>query len=71
MILACKKEAASGENTGIFIGKLRIQTLKKTSKDSKGGVTFRGKWKNYAGNPEFEVWWANFVPTDISKVALK
>ncbi len=65
------KEAASGEHAGIFMGKLRIQTLKKMSKDSKGGVTFKGKWKNYAGNPESEVWWANFVPTDISKVVFK
>lgn len=65
------KEAGSGEHSGIFTGKLRIQTLKKVSKDSKGGLTFKGKWKNHAGNLDFDAWWANFVPTDISKVVFK
>ncbi len=64
------KEPESGTHSGIFSGKVRIQTFKRIT-ETKGGVTFRGKWKNYSGNLDFEVWWANFVPTDISKVVFK
>jgi hypothetical protein len=64
-------KSESGTHSGIFSGKVRIQTMKNMTKESKGGVTFKGKWKNYSGNLDFEAWWANFVPTDISKVIFK
>lgn len=65
------KETGSGEHSGVFTGKVRIQSPKKITKESRAGVTFKGKWKNYSGNLDFDVWWANFVPTDISKVIFK
>lgn len=65
------KELGSDKHSGEFKGKLRIQTLKKITKESKATVTFKGKWKNYSDTLYFDVWWANFVPTDISKVIFK
>lgn len=65
------KETESGEHSGVFTGKIRIQSQKVITKSSRAGVTWKGKWKNYSGNMDFEVWWANFVPTDISKVIFK
>lgn len=65
------KELNSGENSGVFTGKIRIQTAKIITKETKGGVTCKGKWKNHSGNLDFDVWWANFVPNDISKVVFK
>lgn len=65
------KEPGSGEHSGNLIGKVRIQTFKKITVDSRATVTFKGKWKNYPGTLDFDVWWANFVPTDISRVVFK
>jgi hypothetical protein len=65
------KESGSGEHSGIFTGKARMQMAKLITKDSRASVTFKGKWKNYPGTLDFEVWWANFVPKDISKVVFK
>lgn len=65
------KELNSGEHSGIFSGKIRIQTKKDQSKEGGSTLTFRGKWKNYSGNLDFDVWWANFSPNDISKVIFK
>jgi hypothetical protein len=65
------KELDSGEHSGIFTGKVRIQTLKLMTKDTNATLTFKGKWKNYSGNLDFDVWWANFSPNDISKVIFK
>lgn len=65
------KELGSGEHSGIFTGKARMQMAKLITKDSRATVTFRGKWKNYSGTLDFETWWANFVPKDISKVEFK
>ncbi|WP_148285328.1 hypothetical protein [Flavobacterium sp. B17] len=65
------KELNSGEHSGVFTGKIRIQSPKVITKTSRAGVTCRGKWKNYSGNLDYDVWWANFVPKDISKVVFK
>lgn len=65
------KESGSGEHSGIFNGKARMQMAKLITKDSRATVTFKGKWKNYSGTLDFEAWWANFVPKDISKVVFK
>lgn len=65
-------ENKSGEHSGVFKGKFRIQTSKNIkSIDGFSTITFKGKWKNYSGNLDFDVWWANFVPSDISKVIFK
>lgn len=65
------KETESGEHSGVFTGKIRIQAQKVITKTSRATVTWKGRWKNYPGNLDFEVWWGNFVPTDISKVIFK
>ncbi|WP_139166261.1 hypothetical protein [Chryseobacterium soldanellicola] len=65
------KELDSGEHSGIFKGKLRIQTVKLMTKDTNATLTFKGKWTNYSKTMDFDVWWANFSPTDISKVIFK
>lgn len=65
------KELGSGEHSGIFTGKVRMQMAKLLTKDSRATVTFKGKWKNYPGTLGFGTWWANFVPKDISKVVFK
>ena len=65
------KEIGSGEHSGIFTGKLRMQMAKQITQQSRATVTFKGKWKNYSGTLDFEAWWANFVPKDISKVVFK
>jgi hypothetical protein len=65
-------EKKSGEHSGIFKGKFRIQANKDLKIVQKfSTITFKGKWKNYSGNLDFDVWWANFTPTDISKVIFK
>jgi hypothetical protein len=65
-------EKKSGEHSGVFKGKFRIQTGKNLkAKDGFSTITFKGKWKNYSGNLDFDVWWANFIPSDISKVIFK
>ncbi|MCW3161681.1 hypothetical protein [Chryseobacterium oryctis] len=64
-------EDGFGEHVGTFKGKLRIQTPKRITKESRATVTFKGNWKNNSGNLDFDVWWANFVPNDISKVIFK
>ena len=65
-------ENKSGEHSGIFKGKFRIQVNKDLKPVEKfSTVTFKGKWKNYSNTLDFDVWWANFVPTDISKVVFK
>jgi len=65
------KETESGEHSGVFTGKIRIQSQKVITKNSRASVTWKGKWKNYSQTLEYEAWWANFVPTDISKVIFK
>lgn len=65
------KEQKSGEHSGVFTGKIRIQSPKVITKTGRAGVTCRGQWKNYSGNLDYEVWWANYVPKDISKVVFK
>lgn len=65
------KEQKSGEHSGVFTGKVRIQAPKVITKESRAGITCRGQWKSYSGNLDYEVWWANFVPKDISKVIFK
>lgn len=65
-------EKKSGEHSGIFKGKFRIQVNKDLKPAEKfSTITFKGKWKNYSNTLDFDVWWANFVPTDISKVIFK
>ena len=65
------KELGSGEHSGVFTGKVRIQTQKDQTKENGTTLTFKGKWKNYSGNLDFDVWWANFQPKDLSKVIFK
>ncbi len=65
------KELGTGEHSGIFTGKVRMQMNKIITKESLATVTFKGRWENYPGTLDFETWWANFVPKDISKVVFK
>ncbi|WP_054509662.1 hypothetical protein [Chryseobacterium sp. ERMR1:04] len=66
-------ENKSGEHSGIFKGKFRMQINKdlKPLNENFSTITFKGKWKNYTGNLDFDVWWANYTPTNISKIIFK
>ena len=67
-------ETRSGEHSGTFKGKFRIQTHKNLNADIKetfSTLTFKGKWENYVNTLEFDVGWANYNPNDISKVVFK
>jgi hypothetical protein len=57
---------------GVFKGKFRIQTTKKTNGVSKySNTTFKGVFENYESGKKKDCWFANFYHTDISKVIFK
>lgn len=65
-------ENGKDQHTGTFKGKVRVQTDKELIKERGfSTITFKGKWKNYSNTLNFDVWWANYEPNDITKVIFK
>jgi hypothetical protein len=69
-------ENGKDEHAGMFKGKVRIQTGKDLNKEliRKEGfstISFKGKWKNYSNTLNFDVWWTNYEPDDMTKVIFK